>query len=118
MIWLVLVFQRFRIVDYGFTFKAHVFAERLGLQPIIAVMTNRTIAVLDEALIRKGNVAQFAGKAQRMPAGVQRFDYSPDYELFALFAGRRIQNVKVVLAVLAPFEFVKYFIVTKSAEAL
>lgn len=31
MIWLVLVFQRFRIVDYGFAFEAVVLAERLGL---------------------------------------------------------------------------------------
>lgn len=81
-------------------------------------MTDRSIAVLDEALIRKRNVAQFAGKAQRMPAGVERFDDSSDYELFTLFAGRRVQNVKVVFAVLATLKLVEYLIVTKTAEAL
>ena len=51
MIWLVLVFQRFRIVDYGFALETDILSKRLGLQPIVAVMTDRSIAVLDEALI-------------------------------------------------------------------
>ena len=57
MIWLILVFQRFRIVDYGFAFETDVLSKRLGFQSIIAVMTDRTIAVLDEALIGQRNVA-------------------------------------------------------------
>ena len=118
MIWLVLVFQRFRIVDDCLAFETNILPVGLGLQPIITVVADRPIAVFDETLIGQRNVAQFAGEAHRMPAGVQRLYHAADYELFTLFTGRRVQYVEVVLAVLATLELVEDLIVPETTETL
>lgn len=118
MIWLVLVFQRFRIVDDRLAFETDILSKGLGLQPVIAVVTDRSIAILDEALVGQRNVAQFAGEAHRMPTGVQRLDHAADYELFTLFTGRGVKHVEIVLAVLSTLELVEDLVVPETTEAL
>lgn len=91
--------------------RAHVFFL------LVTIVAKSTVLVANESRIRQWDIAPLAGETIRMPVGRHRLDHPTDDKVVALVTARGKQDVKILLAIFAPFEFVEDAIL-KLAEAL
>lgn len=68
------------VVNYSMALVANVLAQSTGFHASIAIVAQRSALALDESGIGQFAVALLATETARMPIGVHRLDYSPDYE--------------------------------------
>lgn len=90
--------------DDGMTLVTDVLAQTSGLLFSVTFAAERTSSVAQKADVSEFVVADFAAEAVRMPARVHRLDHSSDDEFTASATAGRVEDVKVVFAILAPFE--------------
>lgn len=86
---------------------AHIFAEGFGLDPRIALVTERSASIADEAQVGKLLHAEFAGEALRVPVGVHGLDDTANDEFVAFATTRCKEHLEVMFTVLAAFKLVK-----------
>lgn len=89
------------LLDDPLTLVAHIAPIAGLLLHLVALPAQRPAAVPQEANIGKLLAASLAKEALRVPARIHRLDHTPDDELTAFVAARRVQYVEVVLTVLA-----------------
>lgn len=94
-------------IDGAPTFVADVFPQTGCLLSSVAIAAEGSASISKESDIGQNRMTFFAAKTIRVPVAVHGFDDSADDEFTAFRAARSEKNVKVVLAVLPAFEFVK-----------
>lgn len=106
-----------RIIDDTMALVAHMLPQPIGFFLLVAVVAKRTILVANKARIRQRNIALLARETVRVPVGRHSLDNATDDKIVTLVAAWRKQDMEILLAVLAPLEFVEYSVL-ELAEAL
>lgn len=106
-----------RIINNTMTLVAHMLPQSISFLPLVAIVAKRAVLVANKARIRQRNMALLARETVGVPIGRHSLDHATDDKVVALVAAWRKQDMEILLAVLAPLEFVENSIL-ELAEAL